>query len=88
MIYHFGDYAFDCERNELQHDGELVNAEPKVLEVLQYLLEHRERVVSREELFERCWPEIYVSDTALTSCLKRLRQAIGQKRSSPPLIQR
>ncbi|ETW99556.1 MAG: hypothetical protein ETSY1_14565 [Candidatus Entotheonella factor] len=87
MIYRFGNCVFDSERKELLHAGELVNAEPKVLEVLQYLLEHRDRVVPRDELFEQCWPEAHVSDTALTSCLKRLRQAIGQKRSSPSLIQ-
>jgi DNA-binding winged helix-turn-helix (wHTH) protein len=39
---------------------------------------NRERVVSREELFAQCWPETHVSDAALTSRLRRVREVLGQ----------
>ncbi len=87
MIYQFGDCTLDIARHELRRAGEMINAEPQALKVLYYLLEHRERVVSRDELFEQCWPDSYVSDTSLTTCLRRVRQAIGQMRGGPTLIE-
>jgi DNA-binding winged helix-turn-helix (wHTH) protein/predicted ATPase len=86
MIYQFDDCIFDTTRDEVWCSGEVINMSPQVLIVLRYLLEHRDRVVSRDELFEQCWPESYVSDAALTSCLKRVRQAIGQTQRGPTLI--
>ena len=86
MIYQFGDCIFDSIRDEFHRSGEVINMGPQALAVLRYLLEHRDRVVSRDELFEQCWPNSYVSDTALTSCLKRLRQTIGQTRRGPTVI--
>ena len=87
MIYHFGDCAYDAARGELRRAGELVRAEPQALRVLLYLLEHRDRLVSRDELFDRCWPDAYVSDNALTICLRRVRRAIGQTNSGQHFIQ-
>ncbi len=87
MIYHFGAYTFDPDGGTLRCESELINAEPQVLRVLEYLLTHRGRVVSRDELFEQCWPESYVTDSSLTSCLNRVRRAIGQTRSGPTFIQ-
>ena len=87
MRYHFGDCVFDASREELRRQGEVIRTTPQALKVLCYLLEHRERVVSRDELFERCWPDSYVSDATLTNCLWRVRRAIGQSGSGSPLIQ-
>ncbi len=87
MIYQFGDFAFDSAHEELRRAGDVVNMEPQALKVLHYLLEHRNRLVSRDELFEQCWPDSFVSDASLTTCLRRVRQAIGQTRTSPPLIE-
>ena len=50
MIYPFGDCEVDTVRFELRRGGERHHVEPQVFDVLLYLLEHRERVVSREEL--------------------------------------
>ncbi len=87
MIYRFSDCIFDTAREELCRTDAVVNMEPQALKVLRYLLEHRERVVLREELFDYCWPKIDVSDASLTSCLKRVRQAIGQTCTGPTLIE-
>lgn len=86
MIYAFADCTLDHERRELYRAGEVVAIAPQALQVLFYLLQHRERVVNREELFEQCWPNVYVSDAALTRCLSRIRLAIGQTRSGPSII--
>ena len=87
MIYQFGDYTLDTARNELCGAGEVINTGPQVLVVLGYLLKHRDRVVSRDELLRQCWPDRYVSDATLTSCLRWVRQAIGQTRRGPTLIE-
>lgn len=87
MRYRFGDCVFDDARGELRRLDDVIPLEPQVLAVLHYLLVHRQRVISRDELLEQCWPETYVSDAALTSCLRRVRQAIGQTQGGPTLIE-
>ncbi|ETW99351.1 MAG: hypothetical protein ETSY1_15300 [Candidatus Entotheonella factor] len=87
MIYRFGDCTFDTARQTLRLTDEIVSVEPQALKVLHYLIENRDHVVSRDELLEQCWPESYISDAALSSCLRRVRQAIGQQRSGQTLIE-
>ena len=55
MLYAFGDYELDAARCELRRAGETVAVEPKVFKVLAYLLAHRHRVVTKEELLECFW---------------------------------
>jgi DNA-binding winged helix-turn-helix (wHTH) protein len=50
MIYQFGDCTLDTVRDEVRRSGEVINTTPQALVVLRYLLEHRDRVVSRDEL--------------------------------------
>src|SRR5262249_28695154 len=86
MIYYFGECILDEARYELRRAGAVVAVEPKVFQVLVYLIEHRERIVSRDELLEHCWPDTFVSDAALTQCLARVRKAVGEQRGGPLLI--
>ena len=77
MIYVFGDYTLDTERYELRHAGELCKLEPQVFNVLAYLLEHRTRVVTKEELLERLWPNQFVSEVTVNHGVMAARRAIG-----------
>ncbi|WP_089935436.1 response regulator [Candidatus Entotheonella palauensis] len=86
MIYHFEDYSLDEERHELRHAGEAVPIEPRVFQVLLYLLEHRDRVVSKAELFEQCWPDTFVTESALTRCMTKLRRAVGTPSGTTEVI--
>jgi TOMM system kinase/cyclase fusion protein len=86
MIYRFRDYTLDEARCELWCAGRLVAVEPKVFQVLLYLLEHRDRVLSKAELLEQCWPETFVSEAALTRCLTKLRKAVQPDRRAPPVL--
>ena len=56
MQYGFGDYTLDTECYELRQAGTLVKLQPKVFEVLAYLMAHRERLVAKQELLEQCGP--------------------------------
>lgn len=86
VIYHFGDCTFDTVRGELRRSGKEIHTTPQVLVVLSYLFEHRDRMVSRDELLEQCWHGSYVSDVTLTICMRRVRQAIGQSQTGLMLI--
>jgi DNA-binding response OmpR family regulator len=86
MIYRFGNYELDAQRCELRCAGHLVAIEPKVFEVLAYLIAHRDRVVTKEELLEHCWPDTFVSEAALTRCLMKVRKSVQPEPTGPPVI--
>jgi DNA-binding winged helix-turn-helix (wHTH) protein len=78
MRYSFGDYVLDTQRQEFSHAGTPLQLRRKVFQLLAYLLAHRERVVAKQELLEQLWPDRFVGDEALKSCIKSLRQALGE----------
>ncbi|MFT4084591.1 MAG: alpha/beta fold hydrolase [Nocardioides sp.] len=75
--YRFLDYELDVARFDLRRDGRVVHVEPQVIEVLAYLLEHRDRLVSKTELLDAVWGDRFVSESALASRLMQARRAIG-----------
>ncbi|MEE4282938.1 MAG: winged helix-turn-helix domain-containing protein, partial [Pseudomonadales bacterium] len=77
MIYHVGTLELDIARVELRKDGSLCPLEPQVFALLAFLVEHRERVVSKDEIFEKVWDGRVVTDSALTSRVKLARKALG-----------
>jgi class 3 adenylate cyclase/DNA-binding winged helix-turn-helix (wHTH) protein/tetratricopeptide (TPR) repeat protein len=87
MIYVFGEYTFDTQLYELRRAGELIHLGPQVFDVLAYLVQHRQRVVPKQELFERLWPGQFVGDDALERCIRAARRALGDTRHVPQLIQ-
>ena len=86
MIYRFGDYTLDAGRHELRRAGQVVAIEPKVFQVFLYLLQHRDRVVTKDDLFAHCWTETFVSEAAVTRCLAKVRQAVQAGRTGAPII--
>lgn len=77
MIYSFGSIEIDLARVELRDNGEPRPVEPQVFALIAYLAEHRDRMVSRDELFEKLWEGKVVSDSALASRIKSARRALG-----------
>jgi pimeloyl-ACP methyl ester carboxylesterase len=77
MRYAFGAYDLDTEQFELRHDSTPVPVEPQVFDVLAYLVEHHDRVVTKEELLDNVWGDRFVSESALTSRIKAARRAVG-----------
>ena len=53
MQYRFGSFALDTAQYALYNDGQKVDLEPQVLKLLEYLIENRDRVVSRTELLDK-----------------------------------
>jgi predicted ATPase/class 3 adenylate cyclase/DNA-binding winged helix-turn-helix (wHTH) protein/pimeloyl-ACP methyl ester carboxylesterase len=77
VIFEFDEFELDTERFELRRGGETCHVEPQVFDVLRYLVEHRDRVVPKEELLDNVWGDRFVSESALTSRVKAARQALG-----------
>ena len=65
MIYTFGLYALDTDRCELRRAGVPRPLEPHALDILAYLLQHRDRVVTKRELLEQLWPDRFVNEGIL-----------------------
>ena len=61
MKYFFRDVVLDADRRELRRGGVLQPIEPQAFDVLTFLLSHRDRVASKDELFEAIWKGRIVS---------------------------
>ncbi|HEX6311203.1 MAG TPA: alpha/beta fold hydrolase [Acidimicrobiia bacterium] len=77
MRYRFGDRVLDTDTVELRTGTAALDVEPQVFDVLRYLVEHRDRVVTKEELLDEVWGDRFVSESALTTRIKQARQAVG-----------
>ena len=86
MRYFFEEYAFDTDRRELHRGANLVSITPQVFDLLDYLIRHRERVVSKDDLISAVWNGRIVSDAALTTRLNAARAAIGDDGEKQRLI--
>jgi DNA-binding winged helix-turn-helix (wHTH) protein len=85
--YRFGNHELDASTFTLNCSGRLVALQPKVFDVLHYLIAHRERVVSKEELLEAVWRAEYVSEAAVPWSVSHARAALGQRRGSKSPIE-
>ena len=86
MLFRFGEYSLDTDRHELARSGDLVPTEPQVFDLLVYLIENRERVVSKDDLIEGVWGGRIVSDSTLTSRINAARRAVGDNGTEQALI--
>ena len=82
MVYRLGACELDAARFELRRNGQTVAVEPQVLELLLYLVAHRDRAVTRSELFEQLWRGRVVGDSALNSRIYAARAALGDDGAS------
>jgi DNA-binding winged helix-turn-helix (wHTH) protein len=87
LRYAFGDCVLDTERYVLQRAGQPIRLRPKVFQVLVYLLSHRERVVTKQELGEQVWQGQFISDATLESTLAAVRRALGDRGRAHRYIQ-
>ncbi len=85
--YCFGDVVVDHGNFSVQKGGQAKTLSPRAFDVLIYLLEHRERVMEKQELFEQVWEEAFVTDSALAQVIKEIRQAIGDDAHTPRYIE-
>src|SRR5215468_7460705 len=76
-MFQFEGYTLDVARSSLRTADRDVQLRPKAFEVLRYLVENADRLVTKEELIRAIWPNVIVTDEALSHCVSEIRQAIG-----------
>src|ERR1700733_6015456 len=86
LQFQFGGHTLDTDRRELCRGTEPVAVEPQVFDLLIYLVENRERVVSKDDLIAVVWGGRIVSDSTLTSRINAARKAIGDSGEDQKLI--
>src|SRR5215831_7478513 len=77
MRFLFGDCALDPARRELCRGGEAVHVEPQVFDLLLYLIQNRDHVVSKDDLLSAVWHGRIVSESTLSNRINAARRAIG-----------
>jgi TolB-like protein/Tfp pilus assembly protein PilF len=86
MQFLFADHALDTDRRELRRGREPIAVEPQVFDLLIYLVENRDRVVSKDDLISSVWNDRIVSDSTLTSRIYAARKAVGDTGREQKLI--
>lgn len=79
-MYAFGEFVLDLQLYQLRRSEVVVPLEPKVFDVLRYLVENSDRVATKRELLEALWPNEVVTEAVLPTNINALRRALGQKR--------
>jgi pimeloyl-ACP methyl ester carboxylesterase/DNA-binding winged helix-turn-helix (wHTH) protein len=82
----FEDQVLDVDRRELRRGSTLTAIEPQVFDLLVYLLQHRDRVVSKDELIAGVWGGRIVSASTLDSRINAVRKAIGDSGEQQKLV--
>ena len=87
MVYRFDQFEVDDREFRLSENGTPVQLEPKVLRLLVYLIENRNRLVRKQELLDKVWPDAMVTENALTRAIVLLRKALSENSQVPRYIE-
>jgi len=82
----FDGHTLDTDRRELRRGSEPVAVEPQVFDLLVYLVQNRDRVVSKDDLIASVWGGRIVSESTLTSRINAARKAVGDSGGAQKLI--
>jgi eukaryotic-like serine/threonine-protein kinase len=83
----FKDFTIDIDQRVLLREGMPVGLAPKVFETLLALIENHGRIVLKEELMKRLWPDTFVEEANLTFNIQQLRKSLGDNARNPIYIQ-
>ena len=76
-LIRFGAIEVDRSLHRIRRDGQNVSVQPKVFELLCYLIDNRDRVVSKDDIQNAVWPDTIVTESSLTRTVMKARRAIG-----------
>src|SRR5271165_4096461 len=86
-VFHFDDFALDVGERRLLRGAETVRLSPKAYDVLVLLVRRSGRLVTKDELLKRLWPESFVEEGCLTVYVSALRKALGEDAHRPIYIE-
>ncbi len=84
--FRFDACELDPERRELSRDGHLVSLQPRVFDLLVYLVRNRDRAVDKDELMDAVWPGRVITETALTRAVMKARKAVDDDATRQAVI--
>ena len=87
VSYQFDDFVVDPVAFRLIKSGQPASIEPKALQVLITLIERRDRLVGKQELFDEVWPGVAVTENALTRAIAQLRKTLADSADSPRYVE-
>src|SRR5688572_17561027 len=85
--YHFGPFRFDAAAYRLHAGDKAVPLSPKVMDLLRLLASRPSELVTKEDILRELWPDVAVTDNAVTQAVSELRQALGDDATSPRFVQ-
>jgi pimeloyl-ACP methyl ester carboxylesterase len=86
VLFRFYEHVLDLDRRELRRGSERIAVEPQVFDLLAYLVQNRDRVVSKDDLIASVWGGRIVSESTLTSRINAARKALGDNGKDQRLI--
>ena len=86
MPARFGEFTLDADLRRLHGRAGEVHLSPKAFDLLRALVENRSRVMSKDELQRRLWPDTFVVDTNLASLIAEIREALEDDAKEPRFI--
>lgn len=84
--YRFSEFTLSPQRRLLVRDGQEVPLIPRYFDLLLLLVEHRREAVHRDEIFNRVWGDVSVSDSALSQAVRTIRRTLGDDSREPRFI--
>jgi DNA-binding winged helix-turn-helix (wHTH) protein len=86
-IHRFGEFELDNTLYELRRDEQILEIGPRVFDVLAYLIDHRDRLVSKDELIQRVWGATAMSSSSVPTCIAAVRKVLGDDPADPQYIE-
>src|SRR6267142_4219168 len=86
-LYHFGEFTLDADQRVLLREGKPLPLAPKVFDTLLVLVENSGRIVLKEELMKRLWPDTFVEEANLSFNIQQLRKSLGDNARKPHYIE-
>ncbi len=83
---HFADICIDTHNQLLYRQGETINLAPKVYDLLVFLCQNSNRVISKDELMEQVWVGTLVTENAISRTLVKVRKALADDPKNPQFI--
>jgi len=84
--YRFAGRSLDPVLREIRVADEIRDVEPKVFDLIEYLLQNRDRVVSKDELQDQLWRNVVVTDASLSRSIMKARKALDDDAHEPTVI--
>lgn len=85
-MYQFAEFQFDSDRGVLIQQGREQHVRHKVALLIDYLIRHRERVISKEELLAELWEHGDYRENSLTQSVREARRLLGDSAQQPRFI--